>query len=457
MKTKTTLTVLTLACLASVRLASAADPRDKWMTVQDAVNTQSSFMLRVDVDKPDRTYRVGEHMKVTVNSEKDCYLYLLYYGASNQVACLFPNKYQTDNRIRANTTVTVPAPNADFQFTASPPCGKEYLQVIGTLKPVDILKDKPLDKSIATPLETGDLKDMVVELKKGEPRDWAEARIDILTVEAPNYTPPGEGKRYAVCVGISQYKSDRVPPLRVSHLDAERMAKALKEVCKVDDVTLLTNAQATRAAIEKAIFQDLAAKTRPGDSVFVFFSCHGGRTADTNGDEPDGLDEYIVPHDGVMGSPETMILDDAFARWMQELDGRKIAVILDNCYSGGSSKSIKGLGSLPAGPASLYFIDGELQRTKDLGQPNTMVLAACQANQIAWEMPSENDGSVLTYYVLSAVRDRATDANGDGHVSLGEIYRVIKAPVEEYVRKTFEAAQNPILLDNANDGIYFKP
>jgi hypothetical protein len=466
MRTKFVVAALMLTLLGNLPGAFAADPPEKWFVVQDAVNTQSSFMLRVEVDRPDRTYYVGEQMTVTVKAEKDCYLYLVYYGASNQVACLFPNEYQKENFIRAGQPVTVPAPDAKFQFTCSPPCGKEYLQVIGTLQPTDIFKGKVLNKSFATVLDTADLKDMKVELKKGKPQDWAEARIDILTVEGSRQPPPpgrqpsqyGKSKRFAVCVGISEFKSPQVPPLHVSHKDAQRMAQALQEQCQVSDVTLLINSQATRAAIEKAIFQDLVQKSKPGDTVFIYFSCHGGRTADTNGDEQDGLDEYIVPHDGELGKPDTMILDDVFARWMQELDGRKIAIILDNCYSGGSSKGMKGLGDNQTVSGSLDFLDGEMKRAKDLGQANTMVLAASQANQVAWEMPeNDGDGSVLTNYSLAALKDSRTDANGDGHISVGELYKTIKTPVEEYVRKTFNADQNPVLLDNANDGIYCKP
>ena len=411
----------------------------------------------MDVDKPDRTYRVGETMQVRVRAEKDCYLYLLYFGAGDDVACLFPNQYQQDNRIRAGNTVSVPAQSADFQFTARPPCGKEILQVIGTLKPVDIFKNQDLTKGKVTPLDANDLKGMVVELKKGQPKDWAEARIQISTVPTGQEPPPTEGNRYAVCVGISEYQHDRVPPLQVCHKDAQRMADALKQRCGVNDVTVLTNGQATAKAIEKAIFHDLVRKTKPGDTVFIFFSCHGGRTADTNGDEPDGLDEYLVPNDGRLGEPETMILDDTFARWMRELDGRKIAIIMDNCYSGGTPKHIKGLGDAPQGPGAIDFFDGEMRRAKDLGQTGTMVLAASKANQLAWEMPTQDAGSVLTYYLLKSLEGTQADANSDGRLTLGEVYRHVKPDVEQYVRKTFSADQNPVLLDNASDQILLKP
>jgi len=458
MKSRLVWGVLALSVSATcARHCPAQAPPDKWFVVESTVNAEPSFMLRVDVDKPDRVYAVGETMTVRVRSERDCYLYLLYYSAGDRVGALFPNRFQQNNFIRAGQLVSVPGAGAGFQFTARPPCGQEVLQVVGTLKPIDALQAQKLTEGAVTPLSEDNLKDMVVELRKAEPERWAEARIQITTVPGEGDRPTGAGKRYAVCVGISEYSHDRVPTLKVSHLDAQRMAAALKDQCGVADVTLLSNAEATREAVEKAIFRELPAKTRPGDTVFLFFSGHGGRTADTNGDEADGYDEYLVPHDGVLGRPETMILDDTFARWIRELDGRRVAIILDNCYSGGASKGAKGVGSMPARSGPLDFFDGELARTKDLGQRGTMVIAACQANQIAWEMPTADQGSVLTYNLLRSLAQPAADANRDGKFSLGEVFRFVRGPVAEYVRQTFSAEQTPVLLDNANDGILLRP
>ena len=320
---------------------------------------------------------------------------------------------------------------------------------------------------------------MEVVQKEQDAGVWAEARVPITTrpggtqtqtpsprpgpdqrQNSPSPHPDGKvGKRLAVCIGISQFKDPRVPQLRVCHQDAERVARMLQQKCGVDRVVLLTNEQATLAAMRKAIFEDLVRDSKPGDTVFIYFSGHGGRCADTNGDEPDGLDEYLVPYDGELGKPETMLIDDMFARWMQDLDGRQVCIVLDNCYSGGSSKAIKGL----RGPAQRFartatvdFFDGELRRAKDLGQQGTEVLAASQADQIAWEMPT-GEGSVMTFFVLQTVDDPKADTNRDGRLSLSEIYNAVKGQVESYVQKTFNADQNPVMIDNANDAILLRP
>lgn len=43
--------------------AFGADAPDKWFVVEGAVNTQAGFMIRVDVDKPDRVYVARETRK----------------------------------------------------------------------------------------------------------------------------------------------------------------------------------------------------------------------------------------------------------------------------------------------------------------------------------------------------------------------------------------------------------
>jgi uncharacterized caspase-like protein len=468
-RTKAILGITLAAMMTGELVAQANKPPEKWFVVEGAVNTQSGYMLRVDVDRPDRTYAVGQTMTVTVRADKDCYLYLLYYGAGDKVGCLFPNKYQQDNFVRANTTVAIPAAGSDFQIVARPPCGSEILQVIGSSQPIEVLKGQNPQEAVGAPLQASQLKDMVVELKQNKARDWAEARIAITTHDPAQGTTQetAQGKRprrYAVCIGISEYESDRVPKLRICHKDAERMAAALKEHGQVDEVLLLTNAGATREAIERAIFKWLVEKTQAGDEVFIYFSGHGGRCADTSGDKPDGLAKYLVPFDGKPGKPDTMILDRVFARWLRELDGRRIGIVLDNCYAGGIAKGehgqgIKGLGGPQpkAAAVSDVFLIGELAQAKAIGQSGVELLAACEGNQIAWEMPTDDDGSVLTYHVIRSLENPKADLNGDQHISVGEVYQYTKPSIEEYVRKTFSTEQTPVLLDQANDEVYLKP
>jgi hypothetical protein len=500
-------------------IAESPDPT-KLFQVEGTVNSNPSFMLRVSVDKPSRVYYDGETLTVTVKSERDCYLQLNYYQGDHAVV-LFPNKYQQDNFVPGDREVTIPRPGSNFQITCRPPFGEGVLHAIATLRPVQLIDkdftvepvtpidqqdlrqmvshvqkqkkdeyaehfiqlvttergeklrpdDKPRPAQDDKPRPDQDDKPRPDQDDKPKPHQekprpaqadpvQGKPRPNIGT-QTPRASTPDQGqrgpKRFGVCIGISKYQDSRIQQLLVSHRDAEQMAEVLKDQCQVDEVTTLTNENATRQAIEQLIFADTVSKTQPGDTVFIFFSCHGGRTSDTNGDEEDGFDEYLVPHDGKLGKPETMILDDTFGRWIQQLDGRQIAVILDNCYSGGASKAVKGLAGPRLSGDKVDFFDGELRRAKDLGQRDTAVLAACKPNELAWEMPSSGSGSVLTYYVLQSVSDPAADENGDGKLSMSEVFHYVQQPIQQYVQQTFSATQTPLLIDNADDRIMFKP
>jgi hypothetical protein len=445
--------LLTIFVWASSVTAQAAPP--KWFEVEGAVNSQPSFMLRGDVNHKDRVYREGDKLIVRAVTEADCFLYMLYFSG-DKAAVLFPNKFDVDNLVKANQPIEVPR-TGTYNIVCRPPFGSEVLHVVASKTKLKLFSDE-IEKNFkvepVTEVTTQDLRQMVQRIQSQDQKDWAEARIEITTL--PRNDPPPKSQRFAVCIGISEYESSRIQALQVAHLDAERMKTSLQERSGVTDITVLTNKQATREAIENAIFKDLVKKSSPGDTVYIFFSCHGGRAADTNGDEADGFDEYIVPHDGVLGKPETMILDDTFARWMEELDGRKVAIILDNCYSGGASKSAKALNQPTIGGKGIDFMDGEFRRAKDIGQNNVVVLAACQANQLAWEIPDPSKGSVLTFYLIQSLTDEKADANGDGRLSVKESYEYCKNPVSEFVTRTFNAQQNLVLIDNANDSIFLR-
>jgi len=435
----------------------------------ECVNPTPPFMIRVGVDKPNRVYCEGEKMTVTVTSSKDCHLYLLYFDAGGNSRCLFPHRRSDQsNFVAANTKVLVPDKKANFEFETCPPFGKEDLVAVATIDRVELLEN--LEQQGPTELKVDDLKKMLARIKEQSQDKWADDRIEITTcAEEPDEREP---KRIAVCIGISQYQSKDIPQLHGCHKDAEQFKQALEQHGDVDEVILLTNEGATRAAIEQTLFRELPSKVKPGDTVFIFYSGHGWRVSDTNGDEEDGdgVDEVLVPHDGQFGKPETMIIDDTFARWMRELDGCHIGIIFDNCYSGGSSKGMpsKGLGEFRPQQVGLDFFDGEINRAKGIGQTGIVLLAACLPEQLAWEMPS-GEGSVLSHYLLQLIGSvpeaekpqqmaavKQADANVDGKLSFGELYEAIKKPAEQYVDKTFSTKQTPVLLGNG-DCIVVRP
>jgi len=302
--------------------------------------------------------------------------------------------------------------------------------------------------------------------------DWAEHHVKIVTQEPTQGSatglgptsinddntipaaveradPTGPGRRVGVFIGVSQYVDERIRDLRVCHRDASEVAKVLRQHGQIGQGWVLLDEQATRGAIEQTIRSKVAAATRPGDSVIIYWSGHGSRCADDGGDEQDGFDEFLVPHDGNLDSVatirKTMIMDDTFGRWIQELDGRRVVIVLDTCHSGGQSSGQKSI------PTAFDFLDGELTRIKDIGQRDTALLASSTSSQVSFER-KEADLSTMTYFLVEQLR------TAQGPVTLTETFGQLKKSVTDYVTKTFPGTtQTPILVNNLSSPFLLRP
>jgi Flp pilus assembly protein TadD/uncharacterized caspase-like protein len=108
------------------------------------------------------------------------------------------------------------------------------------------------------------------------------AQIRDLKLEAPipAKLPGDQGSRWAVVVGVSSY--DNLPPaaqLHFAHRDAEEFAEFLRGpsggALPASHIRLLTNDQATLAAVRAALHIWLVNSAGPQDIVYVIFAGHG--------------------------------------------------------------------------------------------------------------------------------------------------------------------------------------
>lgn len=402
---------------------------------EQIIQDQPSFLVKVDVDRPDRRYREGESLRATIVSEEDAYAYVLYQQADGQTFQIFPNSVQQDNRIAAGAKIEIPASDDQFRWRIGAPFGKEVLKVVATKEPLDELGDAALLKGRFNVVDRARLGRATKSLKgdgDSPPVAWAEDQVEITTLPRDAGEAAPGARRFGVFFGVSEYKfndaavalSDDERGLNVASpaAAARAMQALMQSLGKLNDSRIYLNEQATRAQMEQAITGWLPSVSRPGDEVFIFFSGHGGQILDDQKDEPDGLDEVLLTHDYVdaaiiagmvklqqqgqldpsleafvaqgvevikrAGSIEAGdaalaraagVSDDLFGHWVQRLAGRRVVVILDCCHSGGQAtgKSIE----RPATVASFDFLAGEAGRLKDLGQPDCSLLAACGAQE----------------------------------------------------------------------------
>jgi hypothetical protein len=455
-------------------------------------NDHPSWMVRVSVDREDRSYQLDETVRATVVSERPGYLYLFNVNARGDVSCLFPNAYQADNAIGAGQAVVVPDPkDTSWRITVRPPTGRELLKAVVTTKPLQAFKGVSLNaRGGPTPLSRDAFRRLMVEAGTGREKlspadqlrqylqhsgEWAEHEIELLT--GADRAP--RERRVGLFVGISKYADPSVRSLSGPQRDARSMADAMKRACGLTaNPRVLLNEQATLAAVRDA-FRELAETTRPGDVVIVYWAGHGGRCAAADGGRAGAYDAFLLPYDGQLGSDSAMrrttLLDRTFGRWVQALDGRRVLVILDTCHSGGQIEGQKagtlGRGDLDPlkrylrgvsvpdrvevgapGDGRPHFLASQVSRARAIGQRDAAVLAASTFRQFAFERREPDHMGVMTYYVLEALEKHG------GPLTLRDIHGYVKGRVKSYVEANFEGAtQDPVFSDQDGSPVVLKP
>ncbi|MEZ6091895.1 MAG: caspase family protein [Pirellulaceae bacterium] len=423
-------------------------------------------------------------------SERDAYVYVIYQQADGQAYQVFPNVAQRNNRVTAKQVVEIPAKDDQFRWTISGPFGNETVKVIASEKPIAKLSDEHMKSkrfnaitknamaSVAkTLLQTSPATNKAIDSEAGaesdtEPATWAETELTVTTYERNRALEASGAKRFAVFFGVSAYQfseqekliTEHSPNLSSPQNDAMLLDKAMHLIGDITESKVYINDAATRSNMEKMITQWLPQVSRPGDTVFIYFSGHGGQIPDDSGDEVDKKDEILIPYD-YMGLPaflglieqekagtitaenkakipavrqllrgidsaekahhrlsrQTGVSDDLFGHWLQSLNGRQVVVILDICHSGGfvtNEKSIFDSGSITrvdptrqAAPQAGDFLDQEITRLKDIGQGNTAVMTASATAEYSLVRPDGNL-SVMTHELIMAL----TQARGPQNV-----------------------------------------
>jgi len=159
-----------------------------------------------------------------------------------------------------------------------------------------------------------------------------------------------EARKRALTVFVGDYPEDSGWSKIHSSNDKVIILEMLETLgFQPSDIICLENFAATRKSID-ASFEKLILSCRPGDQVYVHFSCHGQFITDVDGDETlrnsrDRYDESLVPYDAYLEYGKSgydgasHLVDDTVNEYLSRLEdkvGRKgcILVVLDACHSG---------------------------------------------------------------------------------------------------------------------------
>jgi hypothetical protein len=259
-----------------------------------------------------------------------------------------------------------------------------------------------------------------------EARFWLDAKRNVIynrdgieVLSATQKDVPS-GHKFALLVGVTEYKGSALTALKYTENDAEELAKVLKK--SGFEVRVLTNARGktkkddapTAANVKKAI-TDLLLNRGKDDTVLIALAGHG---AEVEVDDPNGKlqsKKYPVfcPYDADLNSVKyetgqsayLISLNDLFARLGRCGAGNKL-VLLDACR-----QELK----LESGTRS---IDAE----KVTIPKGVAALFSCSPTEFAFETSTLKHG-VFFHYVIKAL-------NGDAKNDRGE---VTFATMAEYV------------------------
>jgi hypothetical protein len=241
---------------------------------------------------------------------------------------------------------------------------------------------------------------------------------------------------FAAVIGISKYKN--VHSLKYADNDADEFHNYLTSNLKIPgkNIYKITNEEATLKNMRDILGINLRKLAGKDDTVIIYYAGHGSMELDSNIDDGDGYEKYLMPYDADLNSLySTAMPMDEIKRIFQRIQADRIIFIVDSCYSGASGgRSLTAINksSHRGDPSDRY-----LERLSTV--KGRVILTAGKANEVSIERDDLKHG-IFTFYLLEALKGNA-DMNGDQMISLQEAYEYISRKVSDATNHN----QNPTL------------
>lgn len=244
----------------------------------------------------------------------------------------------------------------------------------------------------------------------------------VQTIAAPRID-----KRWAVVVGVGDYRSDDIPDLEFAPADARAVKEFLESDAAgpFDEVLYLENEQATGAAMREALFVFLQ-QADWDDLVVIYYAGHGA----PDPGRPDNL--YLLPTDADVGA----LAATGFPMWdvktalRRQIAAERVLVIADACHSAGAAD-----GDLVAGAGENPIAGG----FQGLFTPSRrLMMTAADTNEFSLEDERWGGHGVFTHFLLEGLRGEG-DLDQNGIVTFTELFD----HVSNNVRSATSGRQNP--------------
>lgn len=220
-------------------------------------------------------------------------------------------------------------------------------------------------------------------------------------------------RRMALIFAVDVYDHPDLQRLSAPVADADALAGTLGDP-KLGGFDVRTSHNATSAETAE-ILEDFLMECRPGDLALLHFSCHGLK------DESGGL--YLAARNTIPTRLASTATDAGLINHLiRRSRARSVVLLLDCCYGGAFERG------MTARAAGNVAVRDQFSQEPLGGGRGRVVITASSAVQYAFEGTrlSEEQGppapSLFTGAVVQGIRSGEADRDGDGLVSLGELY-----------------------------------
>lgn len=267
---------------------------------------------------------------------------------------------------------------------------------------------------------------------------------------APSSIAAAGGVRRSLHIAVDKYRhaGPFLPNLSGCESDIRAMRQLLTSRFGFEErnAVLLINEQATRQAITDA-WRALTEQTQAGDTVFIQYSGHGSQMRDVHGDEEDGMDETILPHDTRDPGRQVFdITDDEIKEWLDALVAKtdNVVLLFDCCHSASATRAVGDptvqTRRVPADPrepppaAPGTRSVGVVQRGPSGWLPlneRLVFMAGCRDDEESSEHRSPEGAryGALTYFLMQSMQSAAPDA------TFRDVYESVVAEVSSRYRQ----------------------
>lgn len=255
---------------------------------------------------------------------------------------------------------------------------------------------------------------------------------------------PFSGRKFAVIVGVSDYKYNDAGLRSLDFADDD--ARAIADFLKspqgggflANDVKLMVDRDASLTALRAAL-AETAKRAARNDMVFIFIAGHGA---------PDPLSSqnlYFLFHDTkVVDMEKTALPMSELKRYLDtQVIAERVFVMIDTCHSAGVNQKTKSLVTErqlsqvgDENNISNFYLTKQLFKEK-----GRSILTSSDVNEVSRESAKWGNHGVFTWALLEGLKGKA-DANGDRLITTGELFQFTRKSVQ--TATNFE--QNPIAL-----------